>query len=205
VLTGSVQAVKSIGKGLFSGITGVVEKPISGAKKGGVGGLFKGMYVGAKGLAIKPVAGVLDGVSKLTEGVSNTIDKDTSLQTSRMRFPRAFYGKERIFKSYNMSHMYVMNFLMNKNPKKYSDLTLLEIVFLDQKQKNQYCLVLTLERVFLISMEKKSIAWKVKSEKMKESFRSEDGIEIILKKPTKAIPVSEIFGVIIHFFSNKLR
>lgn len=55
---------------------GVIEKPISGAASGGVSGFFKGMYGGAKGLVLKPVTGVLDGVSKIAEGASNTFVKD---------------------------------------------------------------------------------------------------------------------------------
>lgn len=44
--------------------------------KSGVSGFVKGIFKGAKGLVIKPVAGVLDGVSKITEGVSNTFVSD---------------------------------------------------------------------------------------------------------------------------------
>jgi len=147
---------------------------------------MKGVYVGTKGLAIKPVAGILDGVSKLTEGVSNSLDKDTNMVTKKSRIPRIFYGKERIFKNYNFEQAKLINSFQNLKPEKYPNLTLLEIIFMDLFSN---CLILTLEKVFLISLEKGIIVWKVKSSNLKEVFTSEDGVEVILKNPTKSIKV----------------
>jgi len=185
-LTGSLQAVKSIGKGFLGGITGIFEKPIEGGVKDGVEGFMKGMFVGAKGLVIKPVTGVLDGVSKLTQGVSNTFDEDSTLKIIKGRMPRIFYGKERIFKPYNIYHSTLMDFLYKKKPKKYTMLTLLGAVFLDEPSTKtfnfSYCLLLTLERIFFISFQKKAVVWKMKTTNMSEVFTNERGVRIILKK-----------------------
>lgn len=50
-------------KGVFSGVTGVITKPVAGAKEQGVEGFFKGLGKGAVGLVVKPVAGVVDFAS----------------------------------------------------------------------------------------------------------------------------------------------
>lgn len=47
----------------MSGVTGVITKPVSGAKEQGVEGFFKGLGKGAVGLVVKPVAGVVDFAS----------------------------------------------------------------------------------------------------------------------------------------------
>jgi vacuolar protein sorting-associated protein 13A/C len=66
VLSGMGEGVKGLGTSLFSGVTGVITKPIEGASKSGVTGFFKGAGMGLLGLAIKPVTGVVDLVSKTT-------------------------------------------------------------------------------------------------------------------------------------------
>jgi len=184
-----------VGELVFSSniLTGVFEKPIKGAVEGGFRGLMKGLYVGTKGLAIKPVAGVLDGVSKLTEGVSNSLDTDANLLITKSRLPRVFYGNEKIYQSYNIDHVNIMSFLQKKKRSRYSNLTLLEAIFLDmpgnKSGKSTHCLVLTLERIFFISLDNATIAWKMKSSNIKNIVSREEKIEIILKKPSKYIRV----------------
>lgn len=48
---------------MFDGVTGVVMKPISGAKEDGVEGFFKGVGKGMVGLVTRPTAGVIDFAS----------------------------------------------------------------------------------------------------------------------------------------------
>lgn len=47
----------------MEGVTGIVTKPVRGAKEGGVGGFFKGVGKGAIGLVARPAAGVVDFAS----------------------------------------------------------------------------------------------------------------------------------------------
>jgi len=60
--TGAIDGVakggKAFGKSLLGGITGIVTKPMEGAKKGGISGFFKGAGKGLVGVVAKPVAGV---------------------------------------------------------------------------------------------------------------------------------------------------
>lgn len=64
--------LKSTFTGIASGITGVFENPIKGAKKDGVKGFFVGTYKGMSGLVVKPLSGAIDFFSKTSEGIKNT-------------------------------------------------------------------------------------------------------------------------------------
>jgi vacuolar protein sorting-associated protein 13A/C len=52
-----------------SGVTGVVEKPIQGAKSAGLGGFFGGIGKGLIGAVTKPTAGIVDFASQSLEGI----------------------------------------------------------------------------------------------------------------------------------------
>ena len=65
VARGTVSFVNSIG----SGISGIISKPLEGAKEEGVGGFFKGFGKGIVGVVTKPIVGVFDLASNVTEGI----------------------------------------------------------------------------------------------------------------------------------------
>jgi vacuolar protein sorting-associated protein 13A/C len=48
---------------VVDGVSGVITKPISGAKQEGVEGFFKGVGKGVVGLVARPAAGVIDFAS----------------------------------------------------------------------------------------------------------------------------------------------
>ena len=54
---------KNVVMGFVDGLTGVVTKPIAGAKQGGAGGFFKGMGKGFIGLVTRPTGGIVDFAS----------------------------------------------------------------------------------------------------------------------------------------------
>ena len=58
-LDGLAMGLKRLGKGTFEGLTGLVTKPVKGAKSGGVSGFFKGLGKGLIGLPVKPIVGVV--------------------------------------------------------------------------------------------------------------------------------------------------
>jgi vacuolar protein sorting-associated protein 13A/C len=53
----------------MSGVTGVITKPVSGARDEGVGGFFKGLGAGVIGLVAQPTGGVIDFASNTFESV----------------------------------------------------------------------------------------------------------------------------------------
>lgn len=86
-LGGVMASAKHLFSGVASGISGIVEKPVEGAKEGGVSGFFKGVGVGLLGVVVKPAVGVLDATTSLTEGIKNTADSDAN-DLSQVRLPR---------------------------------------------------------------------------------------------------------------------
>ncbi|CAM9437431.1 unnamed protein product, partial [Hapterophycus canaliculatus] len=62
---------KDIAGGFTSGVSGIFSAPVSGAKKGGVGGFFMGVGKGLVGAVVKPVVGVTDSVISVAQGISN--------------------------------------------------------------------------------------------------------------------------------------
>ncbi|XP_020230234.1 uncharacterized protein LOC109811015 [Cajanus cajan] len=84
-------------KGLFRGVTGILTKPLEGAKSSGVEGFVQGVGKGIIGAAAQPVSGVLDLLSKTTEGANAMRMKIASAITSdeqllRRRLPRVISG-----------------------------------------------------------------------------------------------------------------
>jgi len=56
-------------QGVFDGVTGIVRKPIEGAKREGVEGFFKGVGKGLVGVVTRPTSGVIDFASSSFEGI----------------------------------------------------------------------------------------------------------------------------------------
>jgi len=94
-ISGAGQGAFALGKGIFDGITGIVVKPVQGARKDGAKGLAKGIGQGVVGVVVKPVAGVFEAVSKTSEGIKNTatyFDKDKILR--RETVPTSLHPRE---------------------------------------------------------------------------------------------------------------
>ncbi|WVZ75446.1 hypothetical protein U9M48_023496 [Paspalum notatum var. saurae] len=92
----------ALAKGIFRGVTGILTKPIEGAKSSGVEGFVQGVGKGIIGAAAQPVSGVLDLLSKTTEGanavklkISSAIMAEEQLQ--RRRLPRAIGGDSLLY------------------------------------------------------------------------------------------------------------
>ena len=65
-----VHGGEAMAAGLFRGITGVVTKPVEGARDKGLSGFFHGIGKGVAGLVLQPVSGAVDLASKAVEGVN---------------------------------------------------------------------------------------------------------------------------------------
>lgn len=50
-------------QGVYEGVTGIVTKPVAGAKEEGISGFFKGVGKGLIGAVARPAAGVVDFAS----------------------------------------------------------------------------------------------------------------------------------------------
>ena len=74
-------------EGVSGGITGIVEKPIEGAQREGIEGLFKGIGKGIIGAVVKPITGVIDLTTTTIQGIRNAADTDDR-DISQIRAPR---------------------------------------------------------------------------------------------------------------------
>ncbi|XP_017078120.1 vacuolar protein sorting-associated protein 13 [Drosophila eugracilis] len=83
---GLARSSKGLVMGFVDGVTGVVTKPVTGARDNGVEGFFKGLGKGAIGLVARPTAGVVDFASGSFEAVKRAAD--ASEDAKRMRPPR---------------------------------------------------------------------------------------------------------------------
>lgn len=59
----------AVDQGVFHGVTGIVTKPVEGARQEGVKGFFKGAGKGLIGVVVRPVGGVADFASSSFEGI----------------------------------------------------------------------------------------------------------------------------------------
>uniref|UniRef100_A0A1A9WMW5 Vacuolar protein sorting-associated protein 13 n=1 Tax=Glossina brevipalpis TaxID=37001 RepID=A0A1A9WMW5_9MUSC len=96
---GMARSGKGLVMGFVEGVTGVVTKPVAGAREQGVGGFFKGVGKGAIGLVTRPASGVVD----FTYGTFDSVKRCTEIQaeSKRMRPPRYFYD-DKVIRPYNV-------------------------------------------------------------------------------------------------------
>ncbi|GBG70050.1 hypothetical protein CBR_g4878 [Chara braunii] len=89
---GLLEGGQALFKGVFRGVSGLVLKPLEGAKDGGVEGFVHGVGKGIIGAAVQPVSGVLDLLSKTTDGVNATKLKLAAMVKAEQEVP--LHGKE---------------------------------------------------------------------------------------------------------------
>lgn len=90
---------------MFRGVTGILTKPLEGARSSGVEGFVQGVGKGLIGVAAQPMSGVLDFLSKTTEGANATRMKLAAAltlqeQLLRQRLPRVI-GGDNILRPYD--------------------------------------------------------------------------------------------------------
>ncbi|XP_067454112.1 intermembrane lipid transfer protein VPS13C isoform X1 [Thunnus thynnus] len=65
---------KGLLKGVVGGVTGIVTKPVEGAKKEGAAGFFKGIGKGLVGVVARPTGGIVDMASSTFQGIQRAAD-----------------------------------------------------------------------------------------------------------------------------------
>jgi vacuolar protein sorting-associated protein 13A/C len=101
-LTGMKNGATSIGRGIWSGATGIFTQPVKGMKKSGAKGFMKGMFKGITGVVTKPVSGILDAASQTTQGVSGSLTKkEEQPNENRIRPSRVLFSRTKYITQYN--------------------------------------------------------------------------------------------------------
>ncbi|KAH6874369.1 hypothetical protein B0T10DRAFT_498827, partial [Thelonectria olida] len=80
---GATVAAKNFGLGFYHGVTGVVTKPIEGAKEEGGVGLLKGLGKGSLGLVTKPGSAMFGLLAYPAQGVYKSIKSSRSSSVNR--------------------------------------------------------------------------------------------------------------------------
>nr|XP_057944344.1 intermembrane lipid transfer protein VPS13C isoform X2 [Doryrhamphus excisus] len=78
---------KGLLKGVVSGVTGIVTKPVEGAKKEGTAGFFKGIGKGLVGVVARPTGSIVDMASSTFQGiqrVAESTEEVTKLRPVRL-------------------------------------------------------------------------------------------------------------------------
>ncbi|CAI9176855.1 unnamed protein product [Rangifer tarandus platyrhynchus] len=75
--------------GVFGGVTGIITKPVEGAKKEGAAGFFKGIGKGLVGAVARPTGGIIDMASSTFQGIQRVAESTEDV--SRLRSPRLIH------------------------------------------------------------------------------------------------------------------
>ncbi|CAI9549566.1 unnamed protein product [Staurois parvus] len=62
---------KGLLRGVVGGVTGIITKPVEGAKKEGAAGFFKGIGKGLVGVVARPTGGIIDMASSTFQGIQS--------------------------------------------------------------------------------------------------------------------------------------
>ncbi|CAM9994575.1 unnamed protein product [Lampetra fluviatilis] len=83
---GLARGGKGLLKGVIGGVTGIITKPIEGARSGGATGFLKGVGKGLVGVVARPAGGVIDMASSTMEGIKRQAEASETVE--KMRPPR---------------------------------------------------------------------------------------------------------------------
>uniref|UniRef100_A0A671MWF0 Vacuolar protein sorting-associated protein 13C-like n=1 Tax=Sinocyclocheilus anshuiensis TaxID=1608454 RepID=A0A671MWF0_9TELE len=85
-------------KGVVGGVTGIVTKPVEGAKKEGAAGFFKGIGKGLVGVVARPTGGIIDMASSTFQGIQRVAE--STEEVTKLR-PVRLIQEDGIIRPYN--------------------------------------------------------------------------------------------------------
>ncbi|XP_055872705.1 intermembrane lipid transfer protein VPS13C-like isoform X9 [Biomphalaria glabrata] len=115
---GFARGGKGLVMGVFDGVTGIVRKPVEGAKQEGVTGFFKGVGKGLVGVVTRPTSGVVDFASSTLEGVRRITDFTDEIHRLR---PARRFNKDGIVRPYILEEAEGFNLLRETDKGQYVD------------------------------------------------------------------------------------
>nr|XP_015199112.1 PREDICTED: vacuolar protein sorting-associated protein 13C isoform X6 [Lepisosteus oculatus] len=86
-------------KGVVGGVTGIVTKPVEGAKKEGAAGFFKGIGKGLVGVVARPTGGIVDMASSTFQGIQRVAEATEDVTKLR---PSRLIREDGIIRPYNL-------------------------------------------------------------------------------------------------------
>jgi hypothetical protein len=100
---GVMVGAASFGRGVLSGLSGLVTKPVEGLEQEGLAGFAKGAVKGVGGFFLKPMAGFFDFAKSTAEGVVSST-KDAALDSAHIRLPRMLYSHDYAIRVIDSEH-----------------------------------------------------------------------------------------------------
>ncbi|XP_011874480.1 PREDICTED: vacuolar protein sorting-associated protein 13C isoform X2 [Vollenhovia emeryi] len=188
---GLARSGKGLVMGVVDGVTGVVTKPISGAREEGVEGFFKGFGKGVVGLVTRPTAGVIDFAS----GSFGAVRRATELseEARRVRSPR-FLQPDSLVRPYIKDEAEGNKILMELEKGKYAHTD----VYVYHVFINKDVLLLTDKRLSYVEHSDLFGGWRVDWSytwnELSEARVVEKGVQIVLKDTNKRKKLSGLFG-----------
>nr|XP_034187905.1 vacuolar protein sorting-associated protein 13 isoform X3 [Osmia lignaria] len=189
---GLARSGKGLVMGIYDGVTGVVMKPISGAKEEGVEGFFKGFGKGVVGFVTRPTAGVIDFAS----GSFGAVKRATELheEVKKVRPPR-FLQPDNLVRPYVREEAEGNKILSELEKGKYANTD----IYFYHVYVNKDVLLLTDKRIAYVEHSDLFGGWKVDWaytwQEMSESPKIVDkGVQIFIKDGTKKKRLGNIFG-----------
>ncbi|XP_029176856.1 vacuolar protein sorting-associated protein 13 isoform X2 [Nylanderia fulva] len=189
---GLARSGKGLVMGVVDGVTGVVMKPISGAKEEGVEGFFKGFGKGVVGLVTRPTAGVIDFAS----GSFGAVRRATELneEARRVRSPR-FLQPDSLVRPYIKNEAEGNKILMELEKGKYAHTD----VYVYHVFINKDVLLLTDKRLSYLEHSDLFGGWRVDWTNTWNEFGEspkvvEKGVQIFLKDASRKKKLGGLFG-----------
>lgn len=131
---GLARGGKGLVMGVVGGITGVITKPVEGAKKEGAAGFFKGVGKGIIGVVARPASGVIDLASNTFEGIQKLADM--SEEVKKLRPARWIDDETGILQPYVMRKAQGKAILLETEKGKYETEKYIDHVPLDKDKKS---------------------------------------------------------------------
>ncbi|KAM8876931.1 intermembrane lipid transfer protein VPS13C isoform 3-T3 [Synchiropus picturatus] len=91
---------KGLLKGVVSGVTGIVTKPVEGAKKEGTAGFFKGIGKGLVGVVARPTGSIVDMASSTFQGIQRAAE--STEEVTKLR-PVRLIREDGIIRPYDLT------------------------------------------------------------------------------------------------------
>ncbi|XP_044053106.1 vacuolar protein sorting-associated protein 13C isoform X3 [Siniperca chuatsi] len=91
---------KGLLKGVMGGVTGIVTKPVEGAKREGAAGFFKGIGKGLVGVVARPTGGIVDMASSTFQGIQRAAE--STEEVTKLR-PVRLIREDGIIRPYDLT------------------------------------------------------------------------------------------------------
>lgn len=200
IAEGFAQGGRDLFMGVYEGVTGIVTKPVAGAKEGGISGFFKGVGKGLIGAVARPTGGVVDFASGSFDAVKRATDVVDEVWPVR---PARFIRPDGIIRPYNLMEAQGNRLLQDVDKGKYAD-TDVYVAHINICEEGRNVLLVTNRRLMFVLkgdvFGQWNAEWTYSWDEVKEPPTvTSQGIKILLKEPKKkALFGSKETGKIIH-------